>query len=96
MYHKPPQKTQKDEPDTAGGSSQQIRVAGKSPYTLRGSIGITTGQLASGLGLADQSVRKRLSQTGSYFGIKPVRLPNGRLLWPPDSFERLIDGGANE
>lgn len=29
-----------------------------------------------------QSVRKRLCQTGSYFGIKPTKLPNGKLLWP--------------
>ncbi len=29
-----------------------------------------------------QSVRKRFCQTGSYFGIKPTKLPNGKLLWP--------------
>lgn len=29
-----------------------------------------------------QSVRKRLSETGSYFGVRPVKLINGRLAWP--------------
>jgi len=29
-----------------------------------------------------QTVRKRYSQTGSYFGVRPQKLPNGRLLWP--------------
>ncbi len=29
-----------------------------------------------------QSVRVRLCRTGSYFGVKPRKLPNGRLSWP--------------
>ena len=29
-----------------------------------------------------QSVRSQYCRTGSYFGIKPRRLANGRLLWP--------------
>jgi hypothetical protein len=33
----------------------------------------------------------RRSQTDSYFGIKPLRLPNGRLLWPADSIKALIE-----
>lgn len=28
------------------------------------------------------TVRKRLCETGSYFGIKPKKLVNGRLAWP--------------
>lgn len=28
------------------------------------------------------SVRSRYCREGSYFGIKPHKLPNGRLLWP--------------
>ena len=38
-----------------------------------------------------ETVRKRLSRHGSYFGIKPLRLPNGRLLWPADSIKALIE-----
>lgn len=28
------------------------------------------------------TVRKRFCQTGSYFGIRPIKLASGRLLWP--------------
>lgn len=30
----------------------------------------------------ENSVRRRLCVTGSYFGIHPVKLLNGRLAWP--------------
>lgn len=33
----------------------------------------------------------RRSQTNSYFGVKPLCLPNGRLLWPVDSIKTLIE-----
>mgnify|MGYP000960468400 CR=1 FL=1 len=29
-----------------------------------------------------QSVRARLCRTGSYFGVVPMKLANGRLAWP--------------
>lgn len=29
-----------------------------------------------------QSVRARLCRTGSYFGVTPIKLANGRLAWP--------------
>lgn len=29
-----------------------------------------------------QSVRARVCRTGSYFGITPKKLANGRLAWP--------------
>lgn len=42
-----------------------------------------TSGFASDLDVKPQSVRKRYSQTGSYFGIRPlIKLPNGRLRWP--------------
>jgi hypothetical protein len=31
------------------------------------------------------SVRSRYCRTGSYFGVKPNKLPNGRLLWPVET-----------
>ena len=55
---------------------------------------LTTGELALGLGMSAQSIRKRYSQTGSYFQLQPIKLPNRRLLWPADSVEHLINGGA--
>ncbi|MEF8734814.1 MAG: hypothetical protein V5B40_23770 [Candidatus Accumulibacter meliphilus] len=29
-----------------------------------------------------QTVRARLCRTGSYFGVVPLKLANGRLAWP--------------
>ena len=51
---------------------------------------LTTAELATALSMREQSIRKRLSQTGSYFGLRPVKLPSGRLQWPADSIELLI------
>lgn len=49
----------------------------------------STESLASSLGLRPASIRVHLCRRGSYYGIVPDRLPNGRLLWPSDSVERL-------
>jgi hypothetical protein len=32
--------------------------------------------------VAAQSVRARLCRTGSYFGVRPLKLANGRLAFP--------------
>jgi hypothetical protein len=29
-----------------------------------------------------QTVRARLCRTGSYYGVLPLKLANGRLVWP--------------
>ena len=55
---------------------------------------LTTTQFARALTLEPQSIRKRLSQTGSYFGIRPSKLPNGKLRWPSDGVELLLKGAA--
>lgn len=36
-------------------------------------------------GVKGESVRSRYYKTGSYFGVIPLRAPNGRLLWPDES-----------
>lgn len=38
------------------------------------------------------AIRTRLCKTGSFHGIKPVKLPNGRLLWPAEQVHALITG----
>lgn len=47
--------------------------------------GVTTKEFASTLNLQPQSIRKRYSQTGSYFGVRPIKLPNRRLIWPDNA-----------
>lgn len=41
-----------------------------------------TEQFAALNGIKPQSVRAQVCRTGSYFGITPLRLANGRLMWP--------------
>jgi hypothetical protein len=50
----------------------------------------TTDEFANQWRVQSQTVRKRYSQYGSYFGIKPLRLPNGKLLWPDRTLDPLI------
>jgi hypothetical protein len=54
---------------------------------------ISTEALAGFAQVKPPSIRERLSRTGSYFGLVPERLPNGRLSWPADSFDRLREAG---
>lgn len=44
--------------------------------------GRSTQQFAADNLVKAQTVRKRLSQTGSYYGVVPEKLRNGRLRWP--------------
>lgn len=51
--------------------------------------GLGTSQLARQALTTPGNIRVRLCQTGSFFGLKPLKLPSGRLLWPADSLARL-------
>lgn len=54
----------------------------------------TTEELAQRLGLRPQTLRAALCRNGHYFGLRPVKLPNGRLLWPADAFAKLTGGAC--
>lgn len=43
---------------------------------------LTTNKFAELNGVQNETVRARMRLHGHYFGIKPIRLANGRLLWP--------------
>ena len=58
------------------------------------SAGLTTEELAAALSVKQDTLRKRLCQTGSYFGLRPKKLPNGKLRWPADSVEALVCKGS--
>ena len=46
----------------------------------------STAEIAERNLVKPQTVLKRLCLTGSYFGVVPKKLPNGRLAWPlPES-----------
>lgn len=52
--------------------------------------GLSTEELADAIGMRPDSIRVHLCRRGSYYGIRPARLANGRLLWPADSVDRLV------
>ncbi|MCG5509618.1 monooxygenase [Ectothiorhodospira lacustris] len=51
---------------------------------------LTTPELARAIGMKPDSIRVRLCRTGSFYGLRPGKLPNGRLIWPADSVVRLL------
>ena len=52
---------------------------------------LITKELAARLRVEPQTVRKQYSKTGSYCGLRPMQLPNRRLLWPEDALEQLVE-----
>jgi hypothetical protein len=62
-----------------------------SPLINPDSDGMTTGEFAAVMKLQSQSIRKRYSQTGSYYDVKPFKLPNGRLRWPINAVMQLVN-----
>lgn len=53
---------------------------------------LNTNDFAAKLGVKGQSVRRALCLAGHYMGVRPVKLPNGRLLWPAERLNRLTSG----
>ena len=51
---------------------------------------LDTENAAIQLGVKPPTLRHGLCLKGHYFGIRPVKMPNGRLLWPTDAIERLL------
>lgn len=58
------------------------------PPADTGTYTTTTDDFAALQGIKGQSVRVRVCRTGSYFGVVPKKLANGRLLWPAVQVER--------
>jgi hypothetical protein len=54
--------------------------------------GYTTNHTAAALGVVPHTLRVSCSKHGHYLGIRPVKLPNGRLLWPADQVDALVSG----
>ena len=53
---------------------------------------IQTAALAQRVGYKPASIRTAVWRNGHFNGIQPIKLPNGRLLWPADAVERLLAG----
>lgn len=52
---------------------------------------LTTAELADLLKIRPQTLHKGLCLHGHYLGLKPLKMPNRRLLWPAEAVERLLN-----
>ena len=52
----------------------------------------STKEFAESLGVKPETARRSLCVAGHYLGIRPVKLPNGRLLWPEADRQRILLG----
>lgn len=55
---------------------------------------LTTDELAFALRVFPQTIRAGLCRNGHYLGLRPTKLPSGRLLWDVAEVERLLAGEA--
>jgi hypothetical protein len=51
---------------------------------------LSTEEFAQVVRVKDQTVRHGLCVNGHYLGIKPLKLSNGRLLWPRKEVLRVV------
>ncbi len=56
----------------------------------------TTNEAAAVTRHRPQTYRKDFCLKGHFHGIKPVKIPGGRLLWPADEIDRLVSGEATQ
>ena len=56
---------------------------------------LTTSKLAERFGVKPETVRRGLCMDGHYLGLKPTKLPNGRLLWPDVNPEDVCNSYSN-
>ncbi len=51
---------------------------------------IPTKKFAARYGVEDDTVRRNLCVNGHFLGMKPLKLANGRLLWPDITPDELV------
>lgn len=51
-----------------------------------------TAEAAARLRIKPQTLRRALCLHGNYFGVRPTKMANGRLLWDSNEIDRLTDG----
>lgn len=79
--------------DDAAANTGSRKPLARSPMVLpENRAHLSTDEFAAVLAVEPQSVRKRYSETGSYHGVRPTKLPNRRLLWPVQAVKRLLNG----
>ena len=66
------------EPAAASG----VRITQVQPISFSGATQVTTEDFARLNNISPHSLRSALCRKGSYFGVTPMKLANGRLVWP--------------
>lgn len=56
------------------------------------SVKHTTEEAANQMRVVPQTLRAALCRHGHYLGMRPVKLPNGKLLWDASEVQRLLAG----
>ncbi len=51
---------------------------------------LTTEEFARRLGVKSHTVRRSLCVKGHYLGVRPIKLPNRRLLWPEKAWREIV------
>lgn len=51
-----------------------------------------TTHLAAMYGVQPDTIRRNLCTKGHFMGLKPLKLPNSRLLWPLVTPDELVKG----
>ena len=57
-------------------------------------VKVSTEALAARFGIQPQTVRASLCRRGHWCNLRPVKLPNGRLLWSVAEIDALLNGEA--
>lgn len=52
---------------------------------------LTTREVATRMRIDPTTIHKRLHAHGDFWRVLPVRGPNGRLLWPVEAIEALLE-----
>lgn len=56
---------------------------------------LDTLEAAERLRIKPQTMRRALCLNGHVMGLKPTKLPNGRLLWDAGAIDALLNGEAS-
>ncbi|WP_439889662.1 hypothetical protein ACS7SF_10080 [Ralstonia sp. 25C] len=80
--------------DAAGEKKKKSSRRSPMPVPMNRDF-LTTEEFAAVLAIEPQSLHKRYSATGSYHGVRPKKLPNGRLHWPVEQVKALLNGEIN-
>lgn len=52
---------------------------------------ITTREFADSIRVVPDTIRRGYCVNGHYMNIRPLKLPNGRLLWPREQVSKVLE-----